>query len=549
MTGMSSIRAITLLFPVMTACGVVRAAGPEFDAALELREEQKYREALVQAEAGAAKNDADCLNLIGEFYLYGHLGGETFSADNTAKAKPYFEKAVAAGHREARFQLAQMTDDVAAKLRLLLPLAEAERYTVAEQVALIYERGAPGVPADKAAAIRYYRIAASGVNATPGEKKGYEERAARLEKPVTTPVAVKPAPVSAKPAVAPTPVAPAKPKPAYRVFAESPDFAGNLTGHWEIRCHRTDWRNDIVNIFRVTQAGRYSATLLMNPDAPTAKSYGMRIEESYSQADAYTHRIVRIVIGDMTLKSYYIPRSRSFSGDVVVGGYVRGNWSAKRRLDLDYADAGRTALKAKEYDAALHYLNEAVRLLDDASNRFDRGCAYYAVRNNAEAAADFRAVLKTKPDDLPARMNLMMALYYGGEHAAALPECDRLIARVPALSASQLGTVRFFRADTLWYLDRKEDAERDYAAALAADPSLKDRRRAAATREGALHVHLKSSAAIAETMSNLHKANAKAAAELREANRRMKDVASPKTDADDEAARARRLLELTAGDE
>lgn len=182
----------------------VAAESAEYKEALRLQDAGDASAALAKAEAGAKKGDPACLRLIGNLYAFGELGGGSESPENAAKARPYYEKAIALGDKEARVSLSRIIYDTGEQLTLLLPIATAEMPDVAYVVAGFYEHGGKGVPVDYAASVRYYRIAADSPLTSADSKAIYERSIESIRKKMTASAAA-PAPVNAMPAGAVVP--------------------------------------------------------------------------------------------------------------------------------------------------------------------------------------------------------------------------------------------------------------------------------------------------------------------------------------------------------
>ena len=380
------------------------------------------------------------------------------------------------------------------------------------------------------------------------------------------------APVAATPAT--TRVATTPPPPVYRTFREyRDDYKRNLNGHWLV-------------ISSPKGRSALSETLRFEMSGPTGYAYDSR---GTAHAVVVTERAapgggmwVRIVVRYPTFSfEGTLHEIGSFDGNVLgSGGTVIGTWTMGRRVDLDYAAAGKTALAAynTEYAAsvrigaesraarkagdnalatsrgvlatehvrrsesraaeAVHYFAEAVRLRqNDTHHLYDLGSAHYAAQQFDEAVAKFDRVIAVASGSTryQARYNRMLARYYGRKHAEALVDADALIAEIPPKElAGNDAQTHFMRGDILWWLERRPESDAAYAKAFELNPQLKGKPRAADTREGMMAVYAKTSAETNRILGDMNAATAEANRKLAEANRLRREGRSdtpPKTGA------------------
>lgn len=197
-----------------------------------------------------------------------------------------------------------------------------------------------------------------------------------------------------------------------------------------------------------------------------------------------------------------------------------GRWTATRRVDWDYAAAGKRDMQEYDPSAAIHHFGEALKIKDEISHRFDRGTAYYEARRHPESITEFNACLAANPKYTRALFNRMLARRHGGRLAEALTDTDELLAWKHDYQGIKPADVRFIRADILWLLDRVPEANAEYDAALASDPKLKSRRRVAETREG----YFKTMAETSRILNETNAAMAKSARVLKESNDALKKI-------------------------
>jgi tetratricopeptide (TPR) repeat protein len=94
-----------------------------------------------------------------------------------------------------------------------------------------------------------------------------------------------------------------------------------------------------------------------------------------------------------------------------------------------------------EYAAAMHDLNYAVRLKGSSPTALlNRGAVLLLQGGNklGEAQADFTAVLKANPENLPATYYVAVAKYRQQKYDEALADCNKVLQRAPNLRPALL---------------------------------------------------------------------------------------------------------------
>ncbi|MCB1105738.1 MAG: WG repeat-containing protein [Opitutaceae bacterium] len=335
-----------------------------------------------------------------------------------------------------------------------------------------------------------------------------------------------------KPAVASTPKTTVRPSPppvepiatqsaatGFQSFEMFPgDLRRNLPGHWKLVGIMRANPNPQPMTVRFTGPNGTVDTLVANPLSPNPRHYSAQIKEVNDTRRRGTWLQVHFNYGELR----FVGQSRD--GDLhgtiftASGGEI-GSWTAHKQLDLDYLALAEQARRAKNPEAALHYFGEAIRKNRSADNYVRRGSFHYASQDNGSAIADYSAALERDSHHIGARYNRMLSFYYAQQHAEALIDADTLLARrTNPLSNKQLAFVHHFRGDILTWLERPDEAEQAYTKAIALDPKLAERNRAANTREWVLAQRLKRDLEVARIMNQMNRNITKSADKLREAN-------------------------------
>lgn len=303
----------------------------------------------------------------------------------------------------------------------------------------------------------------------------------------------------------------------FQAFEEYPgDFRRNLPGHWSLTVNIIGGRRGQIMDIRFTGPNGTVDTVVTNPLTSSASRYTARIEEMREDRGRWFK--VHFNQGDMRFEGQ--TDQRILRGSVYnAAGQHLGDWNALKRRDLDYLDLAEQAKRAKNTEAALHYYNAAIRVNGSADNYVSRANLHYAARDYPTAIADYNAALERNSYHLNARFNRMASHYYARQHTEALADADAFIAqRTGAPTKTQLAQVHHFRGDILWWLERSEDAEKAYTTAIALDPKLAERNRAANTREWAAAQFLKSQIAVNRVMSEAAAKMSESTEALKKAN-------------------------------
>ena len=146
---------------------------------------------------------------------------------------------------------------------------------------------------------------------------------------------------------------------------------------------------------------------------------------------------------------------------VIDGGTTMG-----AQLAAAYYGRGAARAELGQYNDAIADYTAAIEIKADYADAFyARGNVFLQKPDYPKAIADYDAAVKLKPDFADAFNNRAWAHFQAGEPAKGLPDADRAVALGPR-DPNALDT----RAQILKALDRKEEAIRDFRAALALDP-------------------------------------------------------------------------------
>ncbi|HEX3867302.1 MAG TPA: tetratricopeptide repeat protein, partial [Gemmatimonadaceae bacterium] len=120
---------------------------------------------------------------------------------------------------------------------------------------------------------------------------------------------------------------------------------------------------------------------------------------------------------------------------------------AQRNLEIAYFNTGY-------YDTRIPELKERVRQRpEDRAARWELGRTLSLLGQPHEAAGEFRALLKTHPNDVPALLQLAIAEQHGGEIDRAQRTLERAVALDPNSSLLHVSL-----GETLYHRGRNEDA-------------------------------------------------------------------------------------------
>lgn len=312
-------------------------------------------------------------------------------------------------------------------------------------------------------------------------------------------------------AAAGVPIAEQNAQTGFQVFREYPnDFRRNTFGIWQLSSPALV--GDGEGFVRFIGSGTTLNNVELSPLSTSPRQFSARFENR------------RVSGRDVTFVIFSLGGNRhegSSRGRNTIGGNVFdpqnrviGTWSAKKRLDFDYNSLARQASAAGNNEAAIHYLSQAIRVEPYQDHYLQRGNIYLNTRDYEAAAEDYRAILATRPSHPAALGNYFLALHYGGRHEEALAAYDQLMLRAGSrLAAERRHLFEFLKAESLWHLDRLEEAELYYAQAVSGAPSLANRRRAAYTEEGIRQERSRAAAALASLLPRLPGYRAPEAAE------------------------------------
>ncbi len=132
----------------------------------------------------------------------------------------------------------------------------------------------------------------------------------------------------------------------------------------------------------------------------------------------------------------------------------------------DYSAEGMKALEEQRWEAAAQAFEKAAAAdPKDYAARFHHALALGMLKRDAEAAADYRAVLELKPGLYEAQLNLGMILLRQKQAAAA-------VAPLEAAAEQKPGEFRpvFYAGEALFTAGQFEKAEACYAKAVEIDP-------------------------------------------------------------------------------
>jgi tetratricopeptide (TPR) repeat protein len=316
----------------------------------------------------------------------------------------------------------------------------------------------------------------------------------------------------AAPAVATT-SAPARPAPAGGAPGFAPRFStSSVAGHWDLSTNffGRDGRRFTGQI-RFEGGDGVVRAVVFDPLSNNPKRGSAGINEQRVGALQQVQRTLMFRFNEFAYTGVFDPRN--LGGNIMRGNDVVGSWTAVRRMDLDYLVVARAAGKTPEAIAAY---DAAIRENPLASYRMERAGLHYDNRDHALAIADYDEVIKVTPNHINARFNRMLSHYYARQREQALTDADHLLEN-KLVRGEQHAITLFMRGEILWWLERHDEADQAYAAAIELDPKLAERTRAAGTREGALARMAANAARVNAIMSRLNEGMAESTAQLKAA--------------------------------